>query len=60
MVAWRHLRHQNILPLIGVDLGRDKFVMVSEWMDHGNINEFVRNNEGVNRIDLVSSCAMRN
>jgi hypothetical protein len=32
--------------------------MISEWMDHGNINEFVKNYTGVNRIQLVSDYAM--
>jgi len=27
--------------------------MISEWMDHGNIIEFVERNEGVNRVQLV-------
>ena len=58
VVAWTHLRHQNILPLIGADVGQNRFAMVSEWMDYGNINEFVKNNKGFNHIQLVSSCAM--
>ena len=29
--------------------------MVSEWMDNGNINEFIRKHEEVNRAQLVSS-----
>jgi hypothetical protein len=28
--------------------------MVSEWMDHGNINEFVKKDAGANRVQLVS------
>ena len=28
--------------------------MVSEWMDHGNINKFIKEHEGVNRVQLVS------
>ena len=28
--------------------------MISEWMDHGNINEFVEKHEGINRVQLVS------
>ena len=55
-VAWRHLRHPNILPLLGMSLDPTgkKFAMVSEWMVHGNINEFVAMSEGVNRVQLVS------
>ena len=29
--------------------------MVSEWMDHGNINEFIKNHKGVNCVQLVSN-----
>jgi len=32
--------------------------MVPEWMDHGNINEYVQNHEGVNRAQLVSNRAI--
>lgn len=31
-----------------------RFAMVSEWMDHGNINEFIQVNVEVNRAQLVS------
>jgi len=32
--------------------------MICEWMDHGNINEFIERNEGVNRVQLVSDGAL--
>lgn len=59
-VAWRHLRHPNILPLLGVnpDLKQHRLAMISEWMVCGNINEFIESSEGVNRIQLVSSDAI--
>lgn len=28
--------------------------MISEWMDNGNINEFIQKNKEVNRAQLVS------
>jgi len=31
--------------------------MISEWMDHGNIIEFVERHEGINRVQLVSDDA---
>ena len=37
---------------------QDSLEIVSEWMDHGDINEFIKNNQGVNRIQLVSNHAM--
>jgi len=52
-VAWKHLRHPNILPLIGVTVSNRRFAMVSAWMENGNINEFVGKDRHVNRIELV-------
>ena len=52
-VAWKHLRHPNILPLIGVTVSKQRFAMVSAWMENGNINEFVERDRHVNRIELV-------
>ena len=52
-VAWKHLRHPNILPLLGVTVSERRFAMVSEWMEHGNINEFVEKNRHVNHAELV-------
>ena len=42
------MEHPNILPLLGVNLEKQKFAMVSEWMDNGNINEFIQKREEVN------------
>ena len=52
-VAWRYLRHPNILPLLGVTLNEHRFAMVSEWMENGNINGFIRKDRHVNRAELV-------
>jgi serine/threonine protein kinase len=40
-VVWKHLRHPNVLPLLGVTVSERRFAMVSEWMENGDINEFV-------------------
>jgi len=52
-IAWKHLRHPNILPLIGMTVSTQWFAMVSAWMENGNINEFVGKDQHVNRIELV-------
>ena len=36
-------------------MNEDKFVMVSGWMENGNINEFVKARPHENRFELVSS-----
>jgi len=55
-VTWRHLRHPNVIPLLGaeLDMQTPRFRLVSEWMDNGNINEFIKNHGQVNRVQLVS------
>jgi hypothetical protein len=52
-VAWKHLRHPNVLPLLGVTVGEHRFAMVSEWMEHGNIVEFVGKDKHANRTEFV-------
>ena len=52
-VAWKHLRHPNILPLLGVTVSEHRFALVSEWMENGNINEFIARDRHVSRAELV-------
>ena len=52
-VAWKHLRHPNVLPLLGVTVSERRFAMVSEWMEHGNIHQFVEKDKDTNRTELV-------
>ena len=53
-IRWKALNHPNILHLLGVTMDKGRLVMVSEWMENGNINEFLRYHEDVNRLELVS------
>ena len=52
-MIWSTLRHPNVLPLLGVTLSENRFVMISEWMDNGNVNEFLEKNPYVDRLELV-------
>ena len=52
-VAWKHLQHPNILPLLGVTVSEYRFALVSGWMENGNINEFIESDPHVNRAELV-------
>ena len=52
-MVWSALRHANVLPLHGMTMTDGRFVMVSEWMENGNINEFVRMHPDANRLGLV-------
>ena len=50
---WKTLRHQNVLPMLGVTMGNYHFAMASEWMDNGNINEYITAHWNANRFELV-------
>ena len=47
------LRNTSVLPLLGVTLTEQQFAMISEWMEDGNINEFIQKNPNVNFTKLV-------
>jgi len=53
VVMWKSLRHPRVLPLLGVTMIEDKFVMVSEWMENGNVNKFLRAHPDADRLKLV-------
>ena len=50
---WSALRHPNVLPLLGATMTGLQFVMVSEWMANGSINEFVKSRSDADRLGLV-------
>jgi len=52
VIIWAALRHPNILPLLGVTTGH-RFVIVSEWMVRGNINEFAKADATADRLELL-------
>jgi len=52
-VTWKLLHHPNVLSLLGATMANCQFVMVSEWMINGNINEFIEAHQDANRYELV-------
>jgi len=48
------LSHPNVMELAGVlgDMEKGQFATVSEWMERGNIMEFIEKNYA-NRLELV-------
>ena len=52
-VTWKTLRHPNVLPLLGATMSENRFVMVSEWMAGGSINEYVKAHVDADRLNLV-------
>ena len=53
----KRIRHENVLSVEGVAPELFEFCMVSRWMENGNMLNYVRTQEGVDRARLVSSSA---
>jgi len=58
VILWNTLSHPNVLKLAGVqgNMEKGQFITVSEWMAHGNIMQYIKNNS-VNRLELVRGFA---
>ncbi|CAE7152603.1 unnamed protein product, partial [Rhizoctonia solani] len=55
---WSRMDHPHIHRLQGVILFRDQYLgMVSEWMDNGNLQEYLRKNPGADRFQLCTHVA---
>ena len=52
-VIWKRLSHPNLLPFLGVNETLFRLAMVSEWMEHGTVLQFVKRNVATNRLKLV-------
>ena len=50
---WKHLNHSNIVPFKGVTFEPPQ--LVSEWMDNGELREYLRTNPEADLISLVST-----
>lgn len=51
-MIWKMLRHPNVLSLMGVTMMENRFVMVSEWMENGNIIQYLEKLDA-DRVQLV-------
>ena len=50
---WRRISHPNIIPFLGFSEVPAPLSMVSEWMPNGNVREYVGENPGISRLQLV-------
>ena len=53
VVGWKWLRHENIVPFVGVASGPTSLSMVSVWMENGNILNFMKATPDQNPFPLV-------
>jgi hypothetical protein len=52
VVLWSYLRHDNIVPVIGVS-DVESLCVVSPWMHHGALDDYLANNPDEDRIHYV-------
>jgi len=54
VILWNSLSHPNVLKLLGVLGGIEQyqFATISEWMEHGNIMQYIRDN-ATDRLAMV-------
>ncbi|CAE7126026.1 unnamed protein product [Rhizoctonia solani] len=55
LFLWSRMSHPNVHQLQGVILLRDQYLgMVSEWMDNGNLHQYLRKHPGADRYELCT------
>ncbi|KAF9790758.1 kinase-like domain-containing protein, partial [Thelephora terrestris] len=54
-ITWKRLEHPNVVAFIGVT--RNPLQIVSDWMPNGTLREYIINNPGANRVDLLLDVA---
>ena len=54
VIVWRHVACPYVLEFRGVFYHNDVPAIVTPWMPHGNITEYLGNHPDVNRLRLVS------
>ncbi|EUC56394.1 tyrosine kinase family catalytic domain protein [Rhizoctonia solani AG-3 Rhs1AP] len=55
---WSRMEHRNIHHLMGVIVFKDQYLgMVSEWMENGNLREYLQAHSGANRYQLCIDVA---
>ncbi|KAF9789504.1 kinase-like domain-containing protein, partial [Thelephora terrestris] len=57
VIMWKRLSHPNTLPFIGACIRGSELVVVSEWIENGNIREYLRRNTQADRLSLLVDVA---
>ncbi|CAE6427614.1 unnamed protein product [Rhizoctonia solani] len=55
--AWSKLDHENVHKLLGVTLFQGRLGMISKWMAHGNLRDYLSRNPSVDRHKLCVQIA---
>ncbi|KAF9645420.1 kinase-like protein [Thelephora ganbajun] len=57
VIGWKYISHPNVLPFLGVSETLFPLCFVSPWLPNGNIIEYTRKNQRVNRLQLLAQAA---
>ncbi|EMD31549.1 hypothetical protein CERSUDRAFT_162781 [Gelatoporia subvermispora B] len=52
-IIWKYLDHPNITPFYGIERSGPRFSLVSQWMEHGTIRQYLQNYPDADRLELV-------
>ncbi|KAG6915879.1 hypothetical protein DXG01_009456 [Tephrocybe rancida] len=52
-ILWGQLSHPNILSIFGIFKFRGLVSIISQWMEHGDVNEYLNNNPSASRLNLA-------
>ncbi|CAE7072710.1 unnamed protein product [Rhizoctonia solani] len=53
LYSWSKARHQNVLELFGLAHFRGNIVMVSPWMEFGNLRDYLEQHPNVDRLSVI-------
>ncbi|KDN46719.1 hypothetical protein RSAG8_04099, partial [Rhizoctonia solani AG-8 WAC10335] len=53
LYSWSKTRHHNVLELFGLAHFRGNIVMVSPWMEFGNLRDYLEQHSGIDRLAVV-------
>ncbi|EMD41266.1 hypothetical protein CERSUDRAFT_39571, partial [Gelatoporia subvermispora B] len=56
-VVWKYLRHPNITPFVGINTTYASLVLICDYMDGGNVVEYLKREPCSNRIQLTLDIA---
>lgn len=56
-IIWKHLDHPNITPFYGIDKSESRFSLVSRWMEHGTIKQYLDDCPDADRSEIVNLLA---
>ena len=51
-VVWKHMVHQNVVPLLGITISQ-QLQQISDWMPGGDLSKYIKKNPDADRHGLV-------